>query len=124
MTEKAMEARAAFLAGALTEKVAIYVPGTCGVDTAADTSEHVNRIASELSSLFGGASAQVVSGYWLSPVAGLVQEKTTVVYSFCTPDALADHIGEVEKLARQLCRELHQEAVTVEAFGACKFVEA
>lgn len=124
MTEKAMEARAAFLAGALTEKVAIYVPGTCGVDTAADTSAYVAGIASELSSLFGGASAQSVDGFWLSPVAGLVKEKTTVVYSFCTPDALADHICEVEKLARQLCKDLKQEAVTVEAFGACKFVEA
>lgn len=124
MTEKALAAKNSFLAGALTEKVAIYVPGTCGVDSAADTSSYVERIASELSSLFGGASAQVVSGYWLSPVAGLVQEKTTVVYSFCSPDALADHIGDVEKLARQLCKDLKQEAVTVEAFGACKFVEA
>lgn len=124
MTEKAISARAAFLAGALTEKVAIYVPGTCGVDSAADTSAYVQRIAGQLSGLFGGASAQTVSGYWLSPVAGLVQEKTTVVYSFCSPDALADHISDVEALARQLCKDLKQEAVTVEAFGACKFVEA
>lgn len=102
----------------LSAKVAIYVPGTNGVDTAEDTSFMVDRVASALSSMFGGASASAVSGYWLSDSVGLVKENTTVVYAFAAPAALADHLGDVVQLAQDIKRELKQEAVSLELGGS------
>lgn len=102
----------------LSAKVAIYVPGTNGVDTAADTSFMVDRVAAALSAMFGGASASAVSGYWLSDSVGLVKENTTVVYAFAVPADLADHLGDVVQLAQDIKRELNQEAVSLEIDGS------
>lgn len=102
----------------LSAKVAIYVPGTCGVDTATDTSFMVDRVAAALSTMFGGATAQAANGFWCSDVAGLVKENTTIVYAFCTPAALEQHVGDVVTIAQDIKRELQQEAVSLEIGGS------
>lgn len=102
----------------LSAKVAIYVPGTCGVDTAADTSFMVDRVAAALSAMFGGATAQKAAGFWCSNVAGLVKENTTIVYAFCDPAALNDHVGDIVTIAQDIKRELQQEAVSLELDGS------
>ncbi len=102
----------------LSAKVAIYVPGTCGVDTAADTSFMVDRVAAALSTMFGGATAQKAAGFWCSDVAGLVKENTTIVYAFCAPADLEKHIGDIVTIAQDIKRELQQEAVSIELDGS------
>ena len=41
----------------LRHRVAVYVPGTNGVNTAADNARYVKMAAATLSNLFGGATA-------------------------------------------------------------------
>lgn len=60
------------------EKTTIYVPATVGVSQQADNSKQVEETAALLARLFGGSTSTPAVGYWLSPAAGLVAEKTTV----------------------------------------------
>lgn len=106
----------------LSAKVAIYVPGTCGVDTAADTSFMVDRVAAALSAMFGGATAQAANGFWCSNVAGLVKENTTIVYAFCTTADLEQHVGDIVTIAQEIKHELQQESVSIELDGALYIV--
>ena len=46
----------------LSHRVTVYVPGTCGVDTQADTREQVERVAASLSVWFGGATSTPCAG--------------------------------------------------------------
>lgn len=101
----------------LSAKVAIYVPGTCGVDIAADNTAVVEKVAAALSTMFGGATAQKAEGFWCSDVAGLVKENTTIVYAFCSPADLEQHISDVVTIAQEIKHDLQQEAVSVELDG-------
>lgn len=101
----------------LSAKVAVYVPGTCGVDTAADTSSMVDRVAAALSAMFGGATAQKAAGFWCSDVAGLVKENATIIYAFCDPADLEQRVGDIVSIAQDIKHELQQEAVSVELDG-------
>lgn len=107
---------------ALRHKVAIYVPGTNGVNTAADNAEHVRKAAALLSDLFGGATATPAVGYWMSDAAGLVEEKTTVVYAYATNGALESGLDAVIDFCDGMKTELQQEAVSLEIDGALYFV--
>lgn len=102
----------------LSSRVAVYVPGTNGVDTCADNSAVVDRVAAALSAMFGGATASAASGYWLSDSVGLVKEATTIVYAFADPAALELHLGDVVTIAQEIKRELRQEAVSLELDGS------
>lgn len=103
------------LAGAckLDHRVSVYVPGTVDTDKAADNRQQVERVAAEFSRMFGGATATTATGYWMSDTAGLVAETTTIVYAACTAEQLEKHLAAVVELARQIKREMRQEAVTV-----------
>ena len=57
-------------------------------------------------------------GAWMSDVAGLVLEDTTIVYAYCTADGLRDHAADVEKFALAMRDAMHQEAVSVEVNNA------
>lgn len=107
------------LAGAckLDHRIAIYVPGTVDTDKAADNRQQVERVAGEFSRMFGGATANTAAGYWMSENAGLVAESTTIVYAACTAQQLEKHLAEVVELARQIKREMRQEAVSAEIDG-------
>ena len=67
----------------LSSRVAIYVPGTIDVNKEIDTSEFVTLVMSKFSEWFGGATASDARGGWVSPAAGLVIEKVTIIYAFC-----------------------------------------
>lgn len=97
----------------LDHKLAIYVPGTNGVDQEADNAAQVERVAAEFSRMFGGATAQQSAGYWLSESAGLVRESVTIVYANCTADQLRERLPDVLTLAQQIKAEMQQEAVTI-----------
>jgi len=109
-------------AARLESRVAVYVPGTAGVNTAADNSAHVERAAALLSELFGGASAQSVRGFWMSSAAGLVAEDTTVIYSFCTAAALEAGLPRVLDLCEALKADLQQEAISLEVNNQLYFI--
>ena len=107
---------------ALRHKVAIYVPGTNGVNTAADNSRYVKMAAAVLSGLFGGATATPAVGYWMSDAAGLVEEKTTVVYAYATNGALESGLDDVIDFCDGMKTELQQEAVSLELDGNLYFI--
>lgn len=106
----------------LRHRVAVYVPGTNGVNTAADNSHYVRMAAATLSNLFGGATAAPAVGYWMSAAAGLVEEKTTVVYAYATNTALESGLDDVIDFCDGMRTELHQEAVSLELDNVLYFI--
>lgn len=102
----------------LTARVAVYVPGTNGANTEADNSEYIKRTAAQLSEFFGGATAQECRGFWVSDIHGLIEEKTTVIYSNATPADLEAHAADILTIAETLKEELKQEGISVEINGA------
>lgn len=106
----------------LRHRVAIYVPGTNGVNTAADNARYVKMAAATLSNLFGGATATPAIGYWMSDAAGLVEEKTTIVYAYAGNEALEDKLGAVIEFCEGMKEELKQEAISLELDSALYFI--
>ena len=115
-TTKAIKASAAKLRGAagLACCVRVYVPGTMGTAAAADNAAYIRRAAAFLSGAFGGATATETRGFWLSDVAGLVEEKTTIVYSFCDADSLTAEAEAIVDFCETMKKDLMQEAVSLE----------
>ena len=101
----------------LSQRVALYVPGTQGPDTATDNAAQVERVAAEFSRMFGGATAQESTGFWMSEAAGLVRESVTIVYANCTAEQLRDHLPDILTLAQQIKAEMQQEAISAEING-------
>ncbi len=106
----------------LSSKVTVYVPATNGVDTAADNTEQVKATAALLSECFGGATSTPALGYWLSPVAGLVAENTTVVFAYASDADLQQNIGRVVEHCEKLKADMGQEAVALEINGDMYFI--
>lgn len=106
----------------LSHKVTFYVPSTMDVDNAVDNTAQVERVASALSGWFGGATSTPAVGYWLSPAAGLVAEKTVVVFAYASEGDLTDHVEDVVELAETVKTEMGQEAVAVEIDGEMYFI--
>lgn len=107
---------------ALRHRVAVYVPGTNGVNTAADNSEYVRRAAALLSDAFGGATATPARGFWMSESAGLVEERVTIVYAYAGNEALEDQLGAVIEFCEGMKESLKQEAVGLEIDGLFYFI--
>lgn len=106
----------------LRHRVAVYVPGTNGVNTAADNSEYVRRAAALLSDAFGGATATPARGYWMSDAAGLVEEKTTVVYAYAAGADLERGLDTVIEFCEGMKEAQKQEAVGLEIDGLFYFI--
>lgn len=107
----------------LTNKVAIYVPGTNGANTQAVNSAWVNDALGTLSLEFGGATAQAVTGAWMSDEHGLIKEQTTVVYANAS-EITDENMSTIVHFASALCEALSQEAVAIEVNGTMYFIEA
>ena len=106
----------------LRHRVAVYVPGTNGVNTAADNASYVKTAAATLSNLFGGATATPAIGYWMSDAAGLVEEKTTVVYSYAAGEDLERGLDTVINFCADMRGDLRQEAISLEIDGSLYFI--
>lgn len=102
---------------ALPQRVALYVPSTTDTDKPTDNAAQVERVASRFCEMFGGATAQPSTGYWISESAGLVREAVTIVYAACTAAQLREHLPDVLQLAQQIKAEMQQEAVSAEING-------
>lgn len=93
--------------------VAIYVPGTSNVNKETDTVEYVKLALATFSKEFGGSTAIVTRGAWMSQELGLVLEKTTLVYSYA-PKVSKENRRALNLLALKIKTELGQESVAVE----------
>lgn len=106
----------------LRHRVAIYVPGTNGVNTAADNAHYVKMAAATLSNLFGGATATPAIGYWMSDAAGLVEEKTTIVYAYAAGEDLERGLDVVIDFCADMRAELQQEAISLAIDDSMYFI--
>ena len=106
----------------LSHKFSIYVPSTIDTNKETDNTKKVNETLSFLSSLFGGATKTDAFGAWVSEAAGLVTEKVSLCYSYCSLIDKYKHIKKVKEFARNLKNEMGQEAVSLEIDGKLLFV--
>ena len=97
----------------LSSRVNAYIPATIH-DKEIDNAPYVERVAALFSNLFGGATSAPALGFWFSPDVGLIKEKTTIVFAYCTDTALQEHIDAVVTELETIKKELEQEAVAVE----------
>lgn len=107
---------------ALASKVTVYVPSTTNTNKKANTTAHVNATAGLLSKLFGGATSTPATGYWMSSTAGLVKERSTMVFAYCSEKDLEAGIDQVVEHCHKMKQDLAQEAVAVEVNGTMYLV--
>ena len=103
-------------------EIAIFVPSTVNVDKEIDNSQYVKTTLAKLSSIFGGATAQSAYGGWVAESGNLVTEKVTIVYANCTSEQLEANISECVEYARQLCKKMSQECISVRVNGKLGFI--
>ena len=103
-------------------KVSIYVPSTINVNEKCDNSAQVMNVITELSKLFGGATASQAVGGWVCEDGNTVVENVTIVYAFCTSDQLNQNIDEVISICETLKKEMSQEAISLEINGQLGFI--
>lgn len=106
----------------LSSKITVYIPSTRDIDKAIDNTLYVDAAATLLSNCFGGATATNALGCWTSPTMGLVKEKTTLVFSYCTTEQLNDHIEKVVSFCENMKKELKQDAIALEINGEMYFI--
>ena len=106
----------------LSSKITVYIPSTVDIDKEIDSSAYVDACATLLSNCFGGATSTTALGYWTSPTAGLVTEKSTMVFAYCTTEDLNHHFDKVVDFCEAMKAELKQDAVALELNGEMYFV--
>lgn len=70
----------------------------------------------------GGATSTDAAGYWLSNSAGLVREKSTMIFAYCSEADLEKHIDHVVEYCEKLKAELKQDAIALELNGKMYFI--
>lgn len=106
----------------LSSRITLYVPSTIEVNKEIDNSQYVDRAAALFSECFGGSTSTPALGYWMSPAAGLVREKTTIVFAYCNDNDLQNCIDKVIDLCESLKQEMTQEAIALEINGELYFI--
>ena len=106
----------------LSSKVTVYVPSTKDINVSVDTSNWVDACATLLSNCFGGATSTEALGYWTSPTAGLVKEKSIMVFAYCSDTDLQAKIETVIDFCEYMKTELSQDAVALEINGDMYFI--
>ena len=106
----------------LSSKITVYIPSTVDIDQHADTKKYVDNCAVLLSQSFGGASSCEALGYWVSPKAGLVKERSTMVFAYCSDTDLQNNIENVIDFCETMKTELKQDAVALEINGEMYFI--
>jgi hypothetical protein len=101
----------------LSSKITVYVPSTININQTIDNTEYVNKTATLLSECFGGATSTNTLGYWVSATEGLVTEKSTMVFSYCTDVQLNENIEKIMQWVNTMRVELSQDAIAVEVNG-------
>ena len=100
----------------------IYVPSTTDINISVDNSASVANTLQFLSGLFGGATSYDARGAWVSDSAGLVLENVTICYAFCSLSQKVRNRRAVLDFAKDLCKTMRQEAISVEIDGRLFFI--
>ena len=106
----------------LSSKVTVIVPATININEEIDNTPYVDKVATLLSNLFGGATATQTLGYWVSNTAGLVKERSTTVFAYCNESDLQNNIDKVIDLCEELKKEMTQDAIALEINGEMYFI--
>lgn len=106
----------------LSSKVTVIVPATINISEEIDNTRYVDKVASLMSECFGGATASQTLGYWQSPTMGLVKEKSTTVFSYCSESDLQSNVEKVIELCESLKIEMSQDAIALEINGEMYFI--
>lgn len=106
----------------LGSKITVYIPSTTDINVEIDNTEYVDKFATLLSDCFGGATSTPALGYWTSPTAGLVKEKTTMIFAYATEKDLQEKIEVVIDACENLKAELKQDAIALEINGEMYFI--
>lgn len=106
----------------LSSKITAYIPSTCDINQQADTQKYIDECATLFSESFGGATSCEALGYWTSPSAGLVKEKSTMIFAYCSDKDLQDNIEKVIDFCETIKAELKQDAVALEINGEMYFI--
>jgi hypothetical protein len=106
----------------LSSKITVYIPSTCDINQTADTKKYIDACAVLLSESFGGATSCEALGYWTSPTAGLVKERSTMVFAYCSDVDLQNNIDKVIDFCETVKTELKQDAVALEINGEMYFI--
>lgn len=106
----------------LSSKVTVIVPATVNINEEIDNTPYVDKVASTMSECFGGATATQTLGFWQSPTAGLVKEKSTTVFAYCSETDLQKNVDKVIELCEQLKVEMSQDAIALEINGEMYFI--
>lgn len=106
----------------LSSKITVYIPSTMDINKKIDTSEYIDACATLLSNCFGGATATNALGCWTSPTMGLVKEKTTLVFAYCTTEQLDNNIEKIVDFCENMKTELKQDAIALELNGEMYFI--
>lgn len=106
----------------LSSKITVYIPSTCDINQTADTKKYIDACAVLLSESFGGATSCEALGYWVSPTAGLVKERSTMVFAYCSDTDLQNNIEKVVNFCETMKTELKQDAIAMELNGEMYFV--
>lgn len=107
---------------ALASRVTVYVPGTTAVSHAASNAAQVKATAELMARLYGGATSSAAVGYWVSEAAGLVKEKTVMVFAYCNQEALENTIDTLVEHCIAMKQAMGQEAIALEVNGAMYLV--
>ena len=106
----------------LSNKVSVYIPATCDVNTIIDNEKYVDEALTILSNCFGGATRINTCGAWVSDQLGLVKENTTLIYSNASDEDLKNKIDNVLDFCERLKTELKQEAIALEINNEMYFI--
>lgn len=105
----------------LSQKVRLYVPSTVNIDEATDNTEHVEQTLKMFGELFGGATSYEALGAWNGSNGKLIQESVTIVESYANKLGSKD-IMQLIVYAKQLCKNMSQDAIAVEVNGSMGFI--
>lgn len=107
----------------LGSKVTVYVPNTLGpTDEIKGENAYIDKTAKALSEYFGGATSTAGIGYWVSNEHGLIKERSTMVFAYCTTEQLEEHIDDIVTLCENLKTDMQQEAIALEINGEMYFI--
>jgi hypothetical protein len=102
----------------LREYVSLYVPSTEYNTESTELGEtwKLNTLR-EFANLFGGSTAFLSAGAYLSNTGELIQEKINIVKSFTTGQTLLEKLQSVLNFAKQLKIAMKQETIGIEING-------
>ena len=106
----------------LSSKITLYVPATKETNKEINNTEYVEQAGKLFCECFGGSTSTPALGYWLSNTAGLIKEKTTLVFAYCKEKDLKKYIDKVIDFCENLKTELKQEAIALEINGEMYFI--